>query len=159
MLRAVDADLVKDATRFKMDLTASLERTLHGKVKPSECIMHECAKELSCLTAATSDHTMLYAAPVRPAERAGNVGCNSGCKGFRKTTMRSPSRRLPGATQHYGVPHVRSRPEEEWHKHASLCRGDARAGRQENNAYDQGCSSDIYRAERHDHGADVFRGS
>lgn len=30
----VDADLVKDTTRFKMDLLASLERTLHGKVKP-----------------------------------------------------------------------------------------------------------------------------
>jgi hypothetical protein len=33
----VDAEIVKDASRFKMDLVPALERTLHGKVKPSEC--------------------------------------------------------------------------------------------------------------------------
>jgi hypothetical protein len=32
----VDADLVKDAARFKMDLPKALERTLQGKVKPSK---------------------------------------------------------------------------------------------------------------------------
>ena len=31
----VDADLVRDAVRFTMDLPAALERTLHGKIKPS----------------------------------------------------------------------------------------------------------------------------
>ncbi|EJP70492.1 rRNA-processing protein UTP23 [Beauveria bassiana ARSEF 2860] len=30
----VDAEMVQDACRFKMDLTAGLERTVHGKVKP-----------------------------------------------------------------------------------------------------------------------------
>ena len=30
----VDAQMVQDADRFKMDLTGSLERVLHGKVKP-----------------------------------------------------------------------------------------------------------------------------
>jgi U3 small nucleolar RNA-associated protein 23 len=30
----VDAEMVTDACRFKMDLAASLERTVHGKVKP-----------------------------------------------------------------------------------------------------------------------------
>ncbi|KAK0389652.1 hypothetical protein NLU13_3227 [Sarocladium strictum] len=30
----VDAEMVRDACRFKMDLAASLERTVHGKVKP-----------------------------------------------------------------------------------------------------------------------------
>ncbi|KAJ4163251.1 hypothetical protein LMH87_004992 [Akanthomyces muscarius] len=30
----VDAEMVEDACRFKMDLTAGLERTVHGKVKP-----------------------------------------------------------------------------------------------------------------------------
>lgn len=30
----VDAEIVKETTRCKMDLLASLERTLHGKVKP-----------------------------------------------------------------------------------------------------------------------------
>lgn len=29
----VDAEMVKDSCRFKMDLVASLERTVHGKVK------------------------------------------------------------------------------------------------------------------------------
>jgi U3 small nucleolar RNA-associated protein 23 len=31
----VDADILKDADRFKMDLIGGLERTLHGEVKPS----------------------------------------------------------------------------------------------------------------------------
>ncbi|TLD23185.1 hypothetical protein PspLS_07328 [Pyricularia sp. CBS 133598] len=37
----VDADIVKDANRFKMDLIPALERTLHGKVKPmiTQCSM------------------------------------------------------------------------------------------------------------------------
>jgi len=31
----VDANMIKDADRFKMDLIGGLERTLHGQVKPS----------------------------------------------------------------------------------------------------------------------------
>lgn len=31
----VDAEIIKDADRFKMDLVGGLERTLHGQVKPS----------------------------------------------------------------------------------------------------------------------------
>lgn len=34
----VDADVLKDADRFKMDLIGGLERTLHGQVKPSKQI-------------------------------------------------------------------------------------------------------------------------
>lgn len=32
---AVDAEIVKDSDRFKMDLVGGLERTLQGQVKPS----------------------------------------------------------------------------------------------------------------------------
>ncbi|POS87300.1 hypothetical protein EPUL_002541 [Erysiphe pulchra] len=37
----LDADIIKDASRYKMDLIAGLERTLHGKVKPmiTQCSM------------------------------------------------------------------------------------------------------------------------
>lgn len=37
----LDADILKDADRFKMDLVGGLERTLHGKVKPmvTQCSM------------------------------------------------------------------------------------------------------------------------
>jgi len=37
----VDADIIKDADRFKMDLIGGLERTLHGQVKPmiTQCSM------------------------------------------------------------------------------------------------------------------------
>jgi len=37
----VDADIIKDADRFSMDLIAGLERTLHGQVKPmiTQCSM------------------------------------------------------------------------------------------------------------------------
>jgi hypothetical protein len=31
----MDADIIRDADRFKMDLVGGLERTLHGQVKPS----------------------------------------------------------------------------------------------------------------------------
>ncbi|KAL3417289.1 hypothetical protein PVAG01_11289 [Phlyctema vagabunda] len=37
----VDAEIIKDADRFKMDLVGGLERTLHGQVKPliTQCCM------------------------------------------------------------------------------------------------------------------------
>ncbi|TEY73356.1 hypothetical protein BOTCAL_0079g00210 [Botryotinia calthae] len=37
----LDADIIKDADRFKMDLVGGLERTLHGQVKPmiTQCSM------------------------------------------------------------------------------------------------------------------------
>ncbi|RKF60342.1 rRNA-processing protein utp23 [Erysiphe neolycopersici] len=37
----LDADIIRDACRYKMDLIAGLERTLHGKVKPmiTQCSM------------------------------------------------------------------------------------------------------------------------
>jgi U3 small nucleolar RNA-associated protein 23 len=31
----LDAEMIRDADRFKMDLVGGLERTLHGQVKPS----------------------------------------------------------------------------------------------------------------------------
>jgi hypothetical protein len=34
-MSTVDAEIVRDADRFKMDLVGGLERTLHGQVKPS----------------------------------------------------------------------------------------------------------------------------
>lgn len=34
----VDAQMIQDAARYKMPLAQSLERTLHGQVKPSTSI-------------------------------------------------------------------------------------------------------------------------
>lgn len=39
LMCVVDADMVRDADRFKMDLVGGLERTLHGQVKPSSFIL------------------------------------------------------------------------------------------------------------------------
>lgn len=39
----VDADIIKDADKFKMDLQGGLERTLHGKTKLS---MYPCLSAL-----------------------------------------------------------------------------------------------------------------
>jgi hypothetical protein len=44
----VDAQIIQDAARFKMDLAGGLERTLQGKVKPSML-------NLSCNPAALDD--------------------------------------------------------------------------------------------------------
>ncbi len=41
ILLPVDADMIRDADRFKMDLVGGLERTLHGQVKPSMCNRQE----------------------------------------------------------------------------------------------------------------------
>lgn len=35
LMFVVDAEIVKDSDRFKMDLVGGLERTLQGQVKPS----------------------------------------------------------------------------------------------------------------------------
>ncbi|RDW67839.1 putative rRNA-processing protein UTP23 [Coleophoma cylindrospora] len=51
----VDAEILKDADRFKMDLVGGLERTLHGKVKPmiTQCSMRH-------LYAATNEPGMSF---------------------------------------------------------------------------------------------------
>lgn len=36
---SVDADFVKETTNCKMDLLQYLERTMHGKVKPSKPVL------------------------------------------------------------------------------------------------------------------------
>lgn len=38
----VDAQMIQDTNRFSMDLAAGLERTLHGKVKPSTPLLNLC---------------------------------------------------------------------------------------------------------------------
>ena len=38
----VDAQMIQDTNRFSMDLVAGLERTLHGKVKPSTPLLNLC---------------------------------------------------------------------------------------------------------------------
>jgi U3 small nucleolar RNA-associated protein 23 len=38
----VDAEIIQDAAKFKMDLVGGLERTLSGKVKPSSCSLLSC---------------------------------------------------------------------------------------------------------------------
>jgi len=48
-LQLVDADMLRDADRFKMDLVGGLERTLHGKIKPmiTQCSMRHLYKASS----------------------------------------------------------------------------------------------------------------
>ena len=36
-MHTVDAEMIQDADRFQMNLVGGLERTLHGKIKPSMC--------------------------------------------------------------------------------------------------------------------------
>lgn len=58
----VDARMIQDTERFKMDLVGGLERTLHGKVKPSMHPSLSCDWQIqSCLLLA-SDNAMLYPA-------------------------------------------------------------------------------------------------
>ncbi len=68
----VDAQMIQDTERFKMDLVGGLERTLHGKVKPSMCIYVTCywyreidAKYPLVITQCSIRH--LYTIPYIPA--------------------------------------------------------------------------------------------
>jgi U3 small nucleolar RNA-associated protein 23 len=58
----VDAQMIQDSDRFKMDLVGGLERTLHGKVKPSmrKRLGIECIEGGANHTLCVSDHPMLY---------------------------------------------------------------------------------------------------
>lgn len=55
----VDAEMVKETDRFKMDLVEGLKRTLHGEVKPSIYLQTN-SFQIDCLQY-YSDYTMLYA--------------------------------------------------------------------------------------------------
>jgi hypothetical protein len=58
----IDADMIKDTFKFKMNLPLFLERTLHGQVKPSMShILVPC--RMSKLTP-KSDHTMFNTPPI-----------------------------------------------------------------------------------------------
>jgi U3 small nucleolar RNA-associated protein 23 len=69
----VDAEIVQDAVRFKMDLPAALERTLHGKVKSST--QHVVARQLrphtNCI-GIFSDYPVLHSPSLRCQGRPGN---------------------------------------------------------------------------------------
>jgi hypothetical protein len=57
----VDAQMLQDADRFKMDIVKGLERTLSGKVKPSTSFI---SRPHTQALIATSDHTMLNPTPL-----------------------------------------------------------------------------------------------
>ena len=61
LTRTVDAEMVKDSCRFKMELAPALQRTVHGKVKPSKYAPRPRTPSTNMvdLTAVcSSDHTM-----------------------------------------------------------------------------------------------------
>lgn len=69
----VDAQMIQDADRFKMDLTGSLERVLHGKVKPCMRIPKSPALKNSRYSwlinthRCASNHSMLHTPPLHIA--------------------------------------------------------------------------------------------
>lgn len=62
MVFVVDAQMIQDTERFKMDLVGGLERTLHGKVKPSMHPSLTCGWHLHWYLLLASDNAMLYTA-------------------------------------------------------------------------------------------------
>lgn len=58
----VDAQMIQDTERFKMDLVGGLERTLHGKVKPSMHPSLTCGWHINWYLLLASDNAMLYTA-------------------------------------------------------------------------------------------------
>lgn len=62
--RAVDAQMIEDTERFKMDLVGGLERTLSGKVKPSTQHFSLIKKTTTAQAIISSDNTMLYSTPL-----------------------------------------------------------------------------------------------
>jgi len=64
----LDADIIRDADRFKMDLVGGLERTLHGQVKPSMKFIHKFSKSLANFYVVITQCSMrhLYKAAAEP---------------------------------------------------------------------------------------------
>lgn len=62
----LDAELVVDGTRFKMDLVPALERTLHGQVKPSMPHFNDQVQIMH--TDFGSDYSVFNTASLRPKE-------------------------------------------------------------------------------------------
>lgn len=60
----IDAQIIQDTEKFKMDLVGGLERTLSGKVKPSIFLVSTCIGIGLIVAPCTSDYTMFYAAPI-----------------------------------------------------------------------------------------------
>ena len=64
LLLTVDAQIIQDTDKFKMDLVGGLERTLNGKVK-SSTLSVSTVMELGLIIAfRISDYPVLYATPV-----------------------------------------------------------------------------------------------
>lgn len=73
----VDAQMIQDTERFKMDLVGGLERTLHGKVKPSMHLSHTCSWHIHRCSLLASDNAMLYTASLHdPRSSATGQRCS-----------------------------------------------------------------------------------
>lgn len=62
----VDADMIRDADRFKMDLVGGLERTLHGEVKPSTLFNLDVEPQANPTVITQCSMRHLYAAASEP---------------------------------------------------------------------------------------------
>ena len=72
-VHTVDAQMIQDAQRFAMDLVLSLERVLHGKIKPSETVhMKYHCLELTLLSIA-SDFSMVLHMDLPHCERSDSL--------------------------------------------------------------------------------------
>jgi len=70
-MHVVDAEIIQDAARFKMDLVAGLERTLQGKVKPSTSTLPIPQLSLTHITVVTQcSMRHLYALSSSPQDAA-----------------------------------------------------------------------------------------
>ena len=64
MILTVDAQIIQDTEKFKMDLVGGLERTLSGKVKPSIFAVSTVMPIRLMIGLYGSDHTVLYATSI-----------------------------------------------------------------------------------------------
>lgn len=71
-LFVVDAQMIQDTERFKMDLVGGLERTLHGKVKPSMHPSLTCGWHIHWYLILASDNAMLYTASLHDTRSSAN---------------------------------------------------------------------------------------
>ncbi|KFY69469.1 hypothetical protein V498_10466 [Pseudogymnoascus sp. VKM F-4517 (FW-2822)] len=132
----LDADVIRDADKFKMDLVGGLERTLHGQVKPS------------------IDNTMLDAPPLQRRQRTRRLLPHRQSQALRAPALRPPPRRLPRTTLRRSLHQLRRRRQGLWAQQALLrSRKPGRRGAAED-ARGAGRAAGVYQPQRHDYGAD-----
>jgi hypothetical protein len=133
----LDAQIIEDAARFKMDLIGGLERTLHGQVKPSKLTS---SPRILPQADRNSDKPMLNSTPLQ--QRTQKREPDRASKILRTPKMQSSP--LGRTSQHTRLLEISSRLKREPYQQAQICRRQPGRSGKGAHATDSGCANDVH---------------